>query len=268
MIKIIFSDMDGTLLDGEGQLPVWFNNFAKKLEHKGIIFAPCSGRQYLALKETFKSYPNEFLYVAENGAAVFYKDKEIFSASFPKEKALKLWQAAQKNHPHICAVWCTAAKAYILAEQNRGAFRERLHYYGTKYTVIKSLDEIPDELIHIAFYDPDDDNAGEALMPELEPLCDNLRLLTDGSWVDAVEKGINKGTAIQMIQKKFGIKPEECAAFGDYLNDAEMMTAVTHSFAMANALPEIQKLAKYHTASNNDGGVLKGAEWLLLREEQ
>lgn len=267
MIKIIFSDMDGTLLDAEGQLPVWFNNFAKKLERKGIIFAPCSGRQYLSLKETFKSYPNEFLYVAENGAAVFYKDKELFSASFDKKLALKLWDAAREKRPSVCAVFCTAAKAYILAEQNRGAFRDRLRYYGTKYTVVKSWDEVPDKLIHIAFYDPEDDNAGESLLPELEPICDNLRLLTDGSWVDAVEKGINKGTAIKMIQEKFKIKPEECAAFGDYLNDAEMLQAVEHSFAMENALPEIKQIAKYHTSSNYDAGVLKGVEWLMLREQ-
>lgn len=265
MIKIIFADMDGTLLDDEGNLPVWFSNFAKKLEHRGIIFAPCSGRQFLALQEMFHGYPHEFLYIAENGAYINYKDKEIFAATFPKELALKLWQAAQAKYPETCAVFCGKKDAYVLKSQNKGIFRERLQYYGTRYKLVDTWQEVPEEIIHVAFFDPDHD-ASESLLPILQEQAKDLRLLYDGNWLDAVEPGVNKGTAIQAVQKKLGIKPEECAAFGDYLNDAEMMQAVKYSFAMSNALPEIKKLARYQTASNTEAGVLKGVEWLLMRE--
>ena len=46
MIKLIMSDMDGTLLDENGQLPAGFGDIIRQLREKGVLFAPCSGRQY------------------------------------------------------------------------------------------------------------------------------------------------------------------------------------------------------------------------------
>ena len=73
----------------------------------------------------------------------------------------------------------------------------------------------------------------------------------------------NKGVAVREVQKRFGIRPEECAAFGDYMNDAEMMEAVSYSFAMGNAYPAIKKLARFETGTNAEQGVLMGIERLM-----
>ena len=74
---------------------------------------------------------------------------------------------------------------------------------------------------------------------------------------------INKGVAVQQVQQYLQIKPEECAAFGDYLNDAEMLEAVDYSFAMDNAHPDIKKLARFSTGSNAEAGVLRGIQRLM-----
>ena len=78
-----------------------------------------------------------------------------------------------------------------------------------------------------------------------------------------MNKDINKGVAVQAVEKKFHLRPDEVAVFGDYLNDLEMMSAAKYSFAMANAHPAIKKAANYETASNDEAGVLKGIEWLM-----
>ena len=52
MIKLIMSDMDGTLLDENGCLPKGFADIARQLKEKGVIFAPCSGRQYSKVMKT------------------------------------------------------------------------------------------------------------------------------------------------------------------------------------------------------------------------
>lgn len=65
MIKMIFSDMDGTLLDEQGQLPDGFDSVARCLRERGVMFAPCSGRQYFSLLDTFRDYREEFLFLAE-----------------------------------------------------------------------------------------------------------------------------------------------------------------------------------------------------------
>lgn len=75
-------------------------------------------------------------------------------------------------------------------------------------------------------------------------------VLSSDIWVDIIPLGINKGVAIQKLQKKLNIKPEECVAFGDYLNDYEMMQSVYYSYAMENAIPELKKVARYIAPPN------------------
>ena len=60
------------------------------------------------------------------------------------------------------------------------------------------------------------------------------------------------------------VKPEECAAFGDYLNDYEMLQAVGYGFAMANAHPDLKKVARFETLSNDKSGVLFGIRRLMV----
>ena len=59
------------------------------------------------------------------------------------------------------------------------------------------------------------------------------------------------------------VKPEECAAFGDYLNDCEMLQSVGYSFAVSNAHPDVKKVAKFETVSNDQSGVIVGIRRLI-----
>lgn len=65
MIKIIFSDMDGTLLDDRGNVPEGFDEIAAELKKRGVMFAPASGRQYYSLEDSFQKYKDDFLFLAE-----------------------------------------------------------------------------------------------------------------------------------------------------------------------------------------------------------
>ena len=56
MIRLILSDMDGTLLDDKGRLPAGFDDMIQQLHARGILFAPCSGRQYPSLLTLFAPY--------------------------------------------------------------------------------------------------------------------------------------------------------------------------------------------------------------------
>ena len=66
MIKLIFSDMDGTLLTSENKLPANFDETMTELKKRGVIFCPASGRQYFSLLKSFEKYVDEFLFLAEN----------------------------------------------------------------------------------------------------------------------------------------------------------------------------------------------------------
>ena len=79
MIKIIFSDMDGTLLTSTNNLPDGFREIISELKKRGVIFAPASGRQYFSLVSYFEKYAEDFLFIADGGAVVMRGDKEIYS---------------------------------------------------------------------------------------------------------------------------------------------------------------------------------------------
>ncbi|MFR8178319.1 MAG: HAD hydrolase family protein [Christensenellales bacterium] len=57
-------------------------------------------------------------------------------------------------------------------------------------------------------------------------------ILSGEHWVDVMKPGVNKGCAMRGIQQKLGISAAECMAFGDYLNDCELLQAVGESYAM------------------------------------
>ena len=261
-IKLIMSDMDGTLLDEEGRLPEEFGEIAAELKRRGVIFAPASGRQYFSLREMFSEWADDFIFFAENGTIVKRRDEELFSSTMDKETALNILGVAAAN-PEIFRVYCGKRDAYVLKEQKRPEFVNELMRYYTHSSVVGDFAEVDDECIKVSLYDASG-NADKVIYPLVEKFNGRQQVvLSSAFWVDVMTFGINKGLAIQQVQKLLGIAPVECAAFGDFLNDAEMMSSVYYSFAMGNAHPDIKKLARYTTDTNAEHGVIKGIRRLI-----
>ena len=262
MIKLIMSDMDGTLLDGNGRLPTGFDAMMAKLKERGVMFAPASGRQYYSLLDTFPAYADEFIFIAENGTLVKQHGKELFSSPITHEIACEVLAAGLKL-PGILCVYCGKKNAYILSSQNRQEYQEELAKYYTHNAVVDDFNDVDDEPIKLAFYDQNG-KASQSIYEHLKQFEGRLQVVRSSDWwVDVMSTGISKGIAIQQIQQKLGLTPRECAAFGDYLNDAEMMGSVYYSFAVANAHHAIKKMARFETKSNEEQGVLAGIQKLM-----
>ena len=93
MIRLIFSDMDGTLLDENGRLPEEFGDLYLRLRERGIISAPASGRQYASLRRTFAPWQEEMIFVAENGTMVVDRGgRELFASPVDRALALSVLQ--------------------------------------------------------------------------------------------------------------------------------------------------------------------------------
>ena len=84
--------------------------------------------------------------------------------------------------------------------------------------------------------------------------------------MDLYSQGVSSGVAARQIQARLGLTPDECAAFGDYGNDLELMDAVTYSFAMENAIPAVKERARALAPSNREGGVIAICERILAGE--
>lgn len=263
MVKIIFSDMDGTLLTSANKLPDGFDAAMAELKRRNVIFAPASGRQYFSLLRSFDKYRDDFLFLAENGTLVMYKGEEIFSCPLGFEAARKVL-AASEGFENILRVYCGKKDAYLRREQNTPEFYAELEKYYTHNGVVDSFDDIDDMPLKIAFFDPTA-NAKKNIYDKLTQFYDSLQVvLSSDYWVDVMSPNINKGEAVKNIQCVMNIKPEECAAFGDYLNDYEMLKNVGYGFAMGNAHPELKDIAKFAVPNNDQAGVLFGIRRLMV----
>lgn len=255
MIKMIFCDMDGTLLDGKGRLPAEFDEVAAELIRRGVIFAPASGRQYYSLLETFPDYAGYFLFVAENGTAVWYQGARIDSSPMPESLVREVLETGLAI-PTARSVFCGFDYGYLLKAQEAEGFLEDLHIYYSRTKSVDSFADVKDTAVKLSFFDVDG-RAEERIYPVMEKYQDRLQVvLASANWVDIMNPDISKGAAVRRLQKSFGVTADECACFGDYMNDAEMMDAVTHSYAMANAYPDIKKRARHIAPANTENGVM------------
>lgn len=82
-------------------------------------------------------------------------------------------------------------------------------------------------------------------------------------FVDILLPNVHKGVGMKLLQERWNISMDECAAFGDSPNDIEMLKQVTHGYAMANAEPSVKAVAKYEIADHNSTSLLDTIEQLI-----
>lgn len=257
MIKLIACDMDGTLLDSQKRLPVDFLEVLAALKEKGVLFAVASGRQYAALRRDFEPYIEDVLFICENGALVMQRDERLLIDPLDPRDLYDIVTATRELRG-VYPVVCRAGVALIEKTASPEFIRNTCMYYPS-VQVVDDLTEYCNlgDVCKVAFYDEYDAQTHE--LPELQKkIAPKLAVILSGEhWVDVMKPGVNKGGAMRGVQEKLGITPEECMAFGDYLNDCELLEAVGESYAMENAHPELKKLARHIAPSNDEDGVMR-----------
>ena len=251
-IKLVAADMDGTLLNAKHELSPGFYPLFEQMKSKGILFAAASGRQFWNLLKLFEPIKNEVIFIAENGSFVMYKGEEILVQAMEPGVVKELLLEA-RNIPGVHTILCGKRSAYV---QNREPeFIKNVEMYYDKYEVVDDLLQINDDkFLKIALCDLAGSEANSYQF--FKHRRDELQVKISGHiWLDLSHKLANKGRAINVLQQKFNISPDETMVFGDYLNDLEMMQQASFSYAMENAHEDIKNAARFITKSNEEDGV-------------
>lgn len=261
MIKLIATDLDGTLLDEEKRLPEKIFGLIEQLHERGILFAPASGRQYANLKELFFPVWEKLVFLCENGALVKYRDETLYLDPVPipaVRQAIAQIRAIPRLFPMICGVDCT----YI--ESDKEPFYSYALRSYTRCALVNDLDEVigREPVCKIAIFDelPAAQHC-YALLPQRLP---HLRTILSGDdWCDVSVPTADKGAAMRFVRGYFGLKKEECVSFGDQMNDLEMLLECGHAFLPENAYPPLKERFLHTVPSNAEGGVLRKIEEIL-----
>lgn len=261
MIKLIVCDMDGTLLDNQGQLNEEFWELEPKLAEKGIMFAIASGRQYYNLVDKFDRIKDNLVFLADNGSYVVYRNKQVHIDSLDKESANKFIEIG-RTIPDGYVTLSAKNSAYV--ENTDERFLKEVSKYFKRMEIVDDLTKVDDTVLKVTICDFNNSETNSYL--HFKQFENDYKVAIAGKlWLDISDWGANKGTAIMKVQEKFNISYEETMVFGDYLNDMEMMTAGKYSYAMKNAHPRILEAANYVTRlTNNENGVLETIKELGL----
>ncbi|MGI6109490.1 MAG: HAD family hydrolase [Eubacteriaceae bacterium] len=253
-IRLIITDMDGTLLNTAKELPKETYEIVTKLSEGGIRFVVASGRQYWNIRHLFESILDRVSFIAENGGVTFEDDELVSTIPLDPLRWHQYLETAE-TIPMSFPVLSGVKKAYI-QDTDMDFLRNIVNYYR-RFEVIPDLNAVDyDEIIKLSVCDMQ--NAERNAYPYLEKYSDEAMVKVSGDeWVDINALNCNKGVAIEVMQEKLGIGTDQTMVFGDFLNDSEMMGRAKFSYAMKNAHPALKKLANFQAPSNNEEGVIK-----------
>lgn len=259
-IKLVAIDLDGTLLHSDKSKPREANAVLRALLARGVDVVLASGRQYAWLRHDFRELAEGLAFLCENGALLVRNEQRLLCEGLPHDRLSDMVNAIRAV-PTGAAAPCTPDMVYYEAD-----FPLLVHSMKNAYRNSERVDDVltavgDKPIMKISVYD--DADAEKNVYPPLEQFTGGASVVVSGqNWVDVMKKGVNKGFALRRLMEQRNLKPAECMAFGDYMNDSEMMDAVYHSYGMQNGHPDFLTHCRFRAPSNDEDGVLQ----ILKRE--
>lgn len=254
--KLIFFDIDGTLLDHEKNLPSSTEQAIKLLKEKGHEIAIATGRSPFMFKELRKKLEID-TFVSINGQYVVIKDNVIYKNPLPTDALQKLTDVATLNEHPIVYMGTENMKTNVeyhphIEESISGSLKFDHPMYEPDYFETQ-------EIYQSLLFCTDKEEA---------PYIDRFKQFRFVRWhplsTDVIPAGCSKAKGIELMINQLGYAPEQVYAFGDELNDIEMLQIVENSVAMGNAQEIVKKAAKHVTKDVHEDGIAHGLEALGL----
>lgn len=265
MIKVIVSDMDGTLLDDEKRLPSDFFEVLDGVIGRGMVFTVASGRTYSALEHLFpEPYKDKVAYICDNGACTVLNGKPVSVTPLDRATFEELLNVCNEIGD-LKLVVCAQSGVYHLRDSEE--FYDEVGRFYRKHSIIENFLKIGDPVYKLAVCDM------LGTMKHGKPALDKvfggrLNVQVSGEiWMDVMAAGVSKGKALKALQERIRASRAETMVFGDYFNDVEMLQLAEYSFCMENGHEDVKKMCKYIAPDNNHGGVTRSIRRFALAEE-
>lgn len=253
-MNIVFFDIDGTLATGKA-VPQSARKAIRILrDNRDLVFI-CTGRNANYVRNNFSEYADGF--ICNNGRLAYYNDELIFDAPID-----------DKTVNDIVHKLDELKAGYVFHTRNHGYYRgpddlsDILSITGDEGYLIQGFDD-NDQIFYnfdVCFYDFDH---YELIKNRLEGLCIfNPHGLHHSADVTVI--GTDKGDALRAVADRLKVKIENTYAFGDGMNDINMLKASGHGIAMGNGQKLCKEVAEYVTSDINDDGVYNGLKHYKL----
>ena len=245
MIRLIASDLDGTLLNEESMLSEKTAECIRTAQQAGILWVAATGRSLKTASELMRTAGVSPEYLLLNGAEFRKSDGTlIFQKSIEESCAQEIIQMLMEK------------KLDFEINTPVGDFSTDCEFCDTASTML-AVEKIFDAQIKIQmiFIFPEEQNKLKNIKEFLKKRQD-ITVTSSATWnIEITDRQANKGAMLEQIAEYYGWSKEEVLVFGDGNNDISMFEKFPHSRAVKNAVESLKKNAEKVIESNRDDAV-------------
>lgn len=251
MIKLIASDMDGTFLDENQCVPEGAYDLILRLRDAGISFVASSGRRYDTLHDLFDPVIECMDFVASNGAQVVIEGELIDCGVYSHAAVRRLARVVDMFDTLHLALF-DRSRSYLLDDEER--FEREMDKNLPNPERVFAVPSPEVNILKASIYC--DEGVMDMAYALARELGDDFVFAPSGrKWIDVMQRGVNKATGIQQVMEAHGVQASELMAFGDSMNDYEILRMAGTSYAMGNARSAIKQIATKVIGTNVEQGV-------------
>ncbi|NRD80390.1 HAD family phosphatase [Bacillus sp. BRMEA1] len=256
--KVLFLDIDGTILTPDNTIEESTKSAISQVQELGIEVFLATGRPLHELDEMAKEL-NIHSFIGYNGAYAVYRGEELFNEPMMSSTIDQFLETANL-HQHEAILYTNNENVFThIQSPTTQDFISYFHLYkNASYSPVINDQVLGMTLLNlkesdISFYETEADIHLSQVNVEGMRHC-----------YDVIRDQVNKGYGVQMVLKHLGIDKQCSIAFGDGMNDKEMLSNTGESFAMGNGHPDIFQYAKHRTTNVTDSGIFNGLKKLGL----
>ncbi len=262
-VRLIAFDLDGTLLGSDGRISARTGETLQRAAQNGIHLVAASGRPFKALPAELSEIEDIRYAITSNGSSIFSlpDGRRIFAADMAPETVLKVLAIAEQTdfpfEVFIGGTGYTSAAYFrhasdfgVPARVNDYVRRTRCPVDDIAAFTRAHLREI--EGMNMIVADPE---AKKRLVAALSAIPHLYITDSVSYYIEMAEGGVCKSAALAHLAGKLEVPLHETAAFGDSMNDLDLLRGAGLGIAMANALPDLVAAADDLTLSNDEDGV-------------
>lgn len=267
--KLIATDLDHTLLNGEGHVSARTRAALDAARAAGITVVPVTARQPIGLVDIAREAGFEEWALCSNGAfGIHLQTRELlFANEIPARVVAEIVSAIRARIPSVVFAAVRDAGEGFLAQPGYAALADISDHKRVPTEMdLGTLAEITSEpALKLVMRDATL-SVAEIFDAVADLDLDGCELTLSGApFVDVMAAGITKAAGLAELCVHLGIGQHEVYAFGDELNDAEMIAWAGHGVAMGNAIDAVKAVADEITGTNDEDGLAQVVERLLAR---
>lgn len=244
LIKLIVSDLDGTLLQEDNTVKLEDAKALNQALLEGLEISIATGRMDTEIKEVLKSIGQKFHRISQNGAfASTIDERSIFSRTFPTDIAETIYTKVLS--PKFVTIVCSYDTNFTHEnnEYVEDVQKRMFHPIIIDPEIGSKFAEVNPSKITLIGFENDIFDMYDKLSSEFKDEIDLF--ISEKHVLDIMPKQISKGNAIRKLLDDLSLKPEEIACIGDSFNDIPMFRLTPHSFVMATAHDDVKTEGKF-----------------------